>query len=117
MQSLENLEIFKMAYQQALDCRKLSLNLDYPDKSEVGSQLRRSSQSVKDNIVEGYGRRRYKREYIKFLTYSYASNLEAKYQLKFIKDINPQLIPESIYDRTDKLGIMIFRFIKYLDNN
>jgi four helix bundle protein len=43
---------------------------------EEGSQIRRSSKSVKSNIVEGYGRRRYKQEYIKFITYALASNDE-----------------------------------------
>jgi four helix bundle protein len=40
---------------------------------EQGSQIRRSSKSVKDTIVEGYGRRKYKAEYIKYLTYAIAS--------------------------------------------
>ena len=40
---------------------------------EEGSQIRRSVKSVKSNIVEGYGRRRYKQDYIRFLTYAQAS--------------------------------------------
>jgi four helix bundle protein len=40
---------------------------------EEGSQIRKSSKSVKSTIVEGYGRRRYKQEFIKFLTYALAS--------------------------------------------
>ena len=28
--------------------------------------------SIKSNIVEGYGRRRYKHDYVRFLTYSHA---------------------------------------------
>jgi four helix bundle protein len=43
---------------------------------ETASQIRRSSKSVKSNIVEGYGRRGYKQEYIRFLTFSQASNDE-----------------------------------------
>lgn len=35
---------------------------------ELGSQLRRSSDSVTTNIIEGYGRKRYKADFIKFLT-------------------------------------------------
>jgi len=34
---------------------------------EEGSQIRRSAKSVAANIVEGYGRRRYKQEFIRFL--------------------------------------------------
>jgi four helix bundle protein len=32
-----------------------------------GSQIRRSGKSIRSNIVEGYGRRRYKMDYIRFL--------------------------------------------------
>ena len=43
---------------------------------EEGSQIRRSMKSVKSNIVEGFGRRRYKQEYLRFLDFAYASLLE-----------------------------------------
>jgi len=32
----------------------------------LGSQIRRSADSVVSNIVEGYGRRMYKAEYVRF---------------------------------------------------
>jgi four helix bundle protein len=40
---------------------------------EEGTQIRRSMKSVRSNIVEGYGRRRYKQEFLHFLTYAQAS--------------------------------------------
>ncbi len=43
---------------------------------EEGSQIRRSSKSTKSNIVEGYGRRAYKQEFIRFLAFAIASNDE-----------------------------------------
>lgn len=43
---------------------------------EEGSQIRRSVKPIKSNIVEGYGRRRYKADYVKFLIYAQASNDE-----------------------------------------
>ena len=39
---------------------------------EEGSQIRRSAKSVRSLIVEGYGRRRYKAEYVKYLTCAHA---------------------------------------------
>lgn len=39
---------------------------------EEASQIRRSSKSVRSNIVEGYGRRQYKQEFLKALTYAIA---------------------------------------------
>lgn len=49
---------------------------------------------LKFNILEGYGRKRYKMEYIKFLTYSIASNdetidhLENLFETKSLKNEN-----------------------------
>src|SRR6185436_16699634 len=40
---------------------------------EQGSQIRRSAHSIRSNIVEGYGRRRYKQDFLKHLTYALAS--------------------------------------------
>ncbi|HAK00263.1 MAG TPA: four helix bundle protein [Bacteroidales bacterium] len=74
--SYRDLEIYQLAFALALSIRKKSLELPNPDKFEVGSQIRRSSQAIKDTIVEGYGRRRYKADFIKYLVYSQASNLE-----------------------------------------
>lgn len=47
---------------------------------ELGSQIRKSSDSVNSNIVEGYGRSRYKNEFIRFLVFSHSSCLETKGQ-------------------------------------
>ncbi|MEW6570601.1 MAG: four helix bundle protein [Nitrospirota bacterium] len=51
---------------------------------EEGSQIRRSSKSIVSNIVEGFGRRRYKNEFIQFLTYSIASCDETKVHLEIL---------------------------------
>ena len=58
----EDLEIYKLAFKYAIDVHYLSLKLPKYELYEQGSQVRRSSKSVKDNIVEGYGRRKYKRD-------------------------------------------------------
>jgi four helix bundle protein len=51
---------------------------------EEGSQVRRSSKSIVSNIVEGFGRRRYKNEFVKFLTYAVASCDETKIHLQML---------------------------------
>jgi four helix bundle protein len=53
---------------------------------EEGSQIRRSSKSIVANFVEGYGRRHYKAEYIKFLTYALASCDETKAHLELLHE-------------------------------
>jgi len=75
--SYKNLEIWQIARELVIDIHKMTLNkLPKFEMFEEGSQIRRSSKSVKSTIVEGYGRRRYKQEFIRFLTYALGSNDE-----------------------------------------
>lgn len=63
----------------------MTLKLPKYELYEAGSQLRRSSKSIVNNIIEGYGRRKYKADFIKFLIYAQASLLESTSQLEMIK--------------------------------
>ncbi|MDQ1859130.1 four helix bundle protein [Chryseobacterium sp. WLY505] len=72
--SYRNLDIYKKAFDLFLKTHKASHLLPKYELFELGSQLRRSSDSVITNIVEGYGRSTYKNDYIRFLIYSHASN-------------------------------------------
>ncbi len=82
---------------------------------EEGSQIRKSSKSVKSTIVEGYGRRRYKQEFIRFLTYAAGSNDETIDHLETLFETG-SLTEEDLYrdlsDRLDKLGRKLNLFIK-----
>ncbi|MFQ6116526.1 MAG: four helix bundle protein [bacterium] len=40
---------------------------------EEGRQIRRSSKSIPANIAEGYGRKRYRGEYVRFTVYALSS--------------------------------------------
>ena len=66
--SYRNLEIWNLAREMSIAIHKMSLTkLPKFEMYEEGSQIRRSSKSIRSNIVEGYGRRRYKQEFIKYL--------------------------------------------------
>ena len=71
--SYRDLDIYNKAHKLAIEIHEMSLKLPHFETYEEGSQIRRSSKSTKSNIVEGFGRRRYKPEFIKFLVYSLAS--------------------------------------------
>jgi four helix bundle protein len=73
MKSYKDLEIYQMAFRLALEVHKMSLTLPNYEMYEQGSQVRRSSKRVKDTIVEGFGRRRYKNDFVKYLVYAQAS--------------------------------------------
>ena len=70
MKSYRDLDIYNEAKRLAIKIHKLSLTLPKVELYEEGSQIRRSSKSVAANIVEGYGRGRYKADFIKYLVYS-----------------------------------------------
>jgi four helix bundle protein len=89
MKGLKDLEIYKISFQLSVDIYFLSLKLPNSEKYETANQIRRSSQSIKDNIAEGYGRRNYKNDFIKFLVYSRASLLESKSQSEFLDATHP----------------------------
>lgn len=118
MKSYKDLEIYQMAYQLATEVHKMSLTLSKYELYEQGSQVRRSSKSVKDTIVEGFGRRRYKDDFIRFLTYSQASCDEAISQLSMISDIHfPDQPLIKLMDEYDILGKKINKFIQYVEDN
>ena len=85
-----------------------------------GIQIRKSSKSVKSTIVEGYGRRRYKPEYIRFLIFAIASNdetidhLETLHETGSLKD---QGLFQNLHDRIEILGKKLNNFIKSIEKD
>jgi len=112
MSNYKDLVTFQMAYKLAIRVHRFSRKLPDFEKYEIGNQVRRSSMSVKDTIVEGYGRRKYKAEYIKYLTYAHASCDEATSQLESIAELYPELKESSelikeYYDLSRKINSYI----------
>jgi four helix bundle protein len=87
---------------------------------EEGAQIRRSIKSVKSNIVEGYGRRRYKQDYLKFLTYAHASWDETVDHLENLFDtdsLKEEAVYHSLLKRLDVLGSKLNRFIQSVESS
>ena len=118
-QSYRDLNIYKKAHKLAVEIHEMSLKLPKFELYEEGSQIRKSSKSVKSTMVEGFGRRRYKLEFIKFLTYSIAScdetrdHLDTLYDTKSFRDKTKY---EYLCKEYDHLGKMISNFIKSVDS-
>ena len=72
-----DLEIYQMAHALGVETHHLSLTLPRFELYETGSQLRRSSKSISANIVEGFCRRRYKAEFMRYLVFAHSSCNEA----------------------------------------
>jgi four helix bundle protein len=82
--SYRDLEIYQLSQKLAIEVHELSLRLKPFELYEEGSQIRRSSKGVTTAIVEGYGRRRYKADYVKFLIYSHSECDETIVHLDFL---------------------------------
>ncbi len=117
MKSYKDLDVYKLSFEYAIAIHKISLQLPKFELYEQGSQIRRSSKSIKNNIVEGYGRRKYKADFIKFLVYAHASLLECLSQLEMIHELYPELETKELILKYDNLGGKIYTFIKYVENN
>ena len=115
MQSYENLEIYQMAVALAVQIHLLTLNsLPKFEMYEEGSQIRRSSKSIGANIVEGFGRKKYKGEYAQFLTYALASCDETKYHLEMLnktKSLGEERY-KHLLESYKELGRKIYNFRK-----
>ncbi len=117
MGSYKDLEIYQLSYDLAVKVHKFSLKLPPYEQWEEGRQVRKSSKGITSCIVEGYGRKRYKADFIKFLTYSHASCDETIVHLNFIKDTHEININELNYflDKYDELGRKINKYTQYVE--
>ncbi len=117
MKSYADLDIYKISYSLALDVHRLSLKLPNYELYETGSQVRRSSKSIPSNIVEGYGRRRYHAEFVRFLIFSHSSCDETVVHLNFIKDLYEHLKEEAtqLIEKYTELSKKLYKFIEYVE--
>ena len=119
--SFRNLEIWQESRRLVVDIHKMTLEkLPRFEMYEEGSQIRKSSKSVKSTIVEGYGRRKYKPDYLRFLIYSIASldetidHLETLFETGSLYD---QEIYQNFHDRIEILGKKLNNFIKSVEKD
>lgn len=114
--SYKKLEIWQIARKVSIEVHYMTINiLPKFEMYEEGAQIRRSSKSIRSNIVEGYGRRHYKKEFLKFLYYAHSScdetidHLEILYETKSLE--NKQIF-ECLLIQLNELGAKLNRFIK-----
>ena len=117
--SYKNLEIWQLARELVIDIHKMTLNkLPKFEMFEEGGQIRRSIKSVKSTIVEGYGRRRYKQEFIRFLNYAIASNDETVDHLETLfetESLTDKDLYQTLHKRLEILGKKLNQFIQAVE--
>lgn len=110
----KDLEVWKIARELSIEIHKMTLTLPKFEMYEEGSQIRRSAKSIRSNIVEGYGRRRYKNEFIKFIIYAIASTDETIDHLETLletESLQDQVLFKSLLGKSNLLGKKLIKFL------
>ncbi len=117
----KKLRIWEQSRDLVIEVHRMTLaQLPKFEMFEEGSQIRRSMKSVKSNIVEGYGRRRHKAEYVRFLDFSYASALETIDHLETLQETDSLSDAElftSLHERLIQLSKSIYLFTRGVEAN
>ena len=96
----------------------MSLALPKFEQFEEAQQIRRSVKSVKSNIVEGYGRRKYKQDFIRFLVIAIASLDETIDHLETLaetKSFNDKAVFENLNTKLILLSKKLISFLKAVE--
>lgn len=117
--SYKDLDIYNNSMSLFIALHPTTLKLPKYELYELGSQLRRSSDSIVSNIVEGYGRRKYKADFIRFLVFSHASCLETINHISKITLLYSDLKEdfEPFIQDYEYLGGKIYNFMSYVEKN
>jgi four helix bundle protein len=116
--SYRKLQIWTLSREVVIEIHEMTMKLPKFEMYEEGSQIRRSSKTTKSTIVEGYGRRRYKQDWIKFIVYALSSNDETMDHLENLWDTR-SLTDEAIFielkNKIETLGKMLNRFLQAVE--
>ncbi|MEO6490357.1 MAG: four helix bundle protein [Ferruginibacter sp.] len=115
--SYKNLEIWTLSKELVIEI-KTTFQLPKFEQFEEAQLIRRSMKSVKSNPVEGYGRRRYKQEFIRFLIFSISSLYETPDHLETLFDtgsLNDKFIFEDLSKKIIMLRKKFIRFLKVVE--
>lgn len=120
MKSYQDLEIYKESKTLAIQIHKMTLNLPRFEIFEEAGQIRRSSKSVTAMIVEGYGRRRYKADFIRYLVFAQSECDETIVHLDFLRETDSYKDEENYLDLKNgyiTLSKKINKFIQWVETN
>ncbi|HET9055234.1 MAG TPA: four helix bundle protein [Chitinophagaceae bacterium] len=120
MKSYKDLEIYTESKRLAVEIHKMTMSLPKFELFEGGEQVRRSAKSVTAMIVEGYGRRRYKADFIKYLVYSHAETDETILHLDFLFEtgsLKDEVLYKRLRNEYDTVSKKINKYIQWVEEN
>ena len=111
--SFRDLDVFQIARKLAIEVHKMSLSLPKFELYEEGSQIRRSSKSVVANLVEGFGKRNYKNDFLRDVTIAIAECDETQVHLELLYEtgsLSNEQLYKNLSEEYRKLAKMLNRF-------
>jgi len=110
------LRVYKIATQLEKEIYHVVQKIPYNWEIEQTKQIKRSSSSISANIVEGWSRRFYARDYIRFLSIALGSSDETQHHIRILynKDCVDQIFCEKYTKEYKNLSIKILNYINYL---
>ena len=113
--SYKKLKIWQIANELVVKIHRMTLHeLPAFEMYEESSQISRSSKSVKSLIVEGYGRKSYKQDFLKFLVQAVASNdetIDHRENLHNTDSLTNQTLYSELHKQLEILGRKLNNFI------
>lgn len=118
-QTFNDLKIYQIGSELSYIVQQIANKLPLSEKFKLTDQILRSSRSITANIAEGFGRRNYPNDFIRFLTYAHASSEETQVHLEVIfrNGFIEQEIFSDLLKRYKNLSVRILNFIKAVKQN
>ena len=103
------LEVYRKAYELALEIHKITLQFPKIEQYEMAQQLRRASKSIPANIAEGMGKQESAKDVCRFIRMAIGSCDESRVWLEFARDLGYMGESEQmVYDlRYREIGRML----------
>ena len=118
MESYRELEIYVESVELGVRIHFMTMELPKFELYETGSQIRRSSKAIAALIVEGFARRRYKADFVKYLVYSIAECDETIVHLDYLhrtQSLKDQKLYEELRNQVVQLSKKINKFTQWVE--
>lgn len=115
IESYEDLEVYQLLFELALEMHELSLTFPKFELYELGSQIRRSSNAIPANLAEGWNNKHIK-IYLEGINRALGELQETKHHLKMThqkKYLSDEQLKNYI-DRYNQAGRMLWALAKSL---
>lgn len=114
--NIDDLRVYNFAIQLEKELYQVISQIPYKWDVEQVKQVQRSSSSISANIIEGWNRRFYVKDFLRFLYIAMGSSDETQHHIRIL--YSKEKIDDKIYNKLllnyKSLSIKILNFINYL---